>query len=59
LGAKVQRRKVLAENRGPAERRIDEKIVGLAVEEFDIGCLLADFDGDRASPKALFNPKLV
>ena len=43
----------------PAERAVDEQIVGLAVEELDVGRLLADPDVQRVVVKALLEIGVV
>ena len=43
----------------PAERAVDEEIVGLAVEELDVGGLLADPDVERVVVEALLEIGIV
>src|SRR5215831_11664649 len=52
-GRRAAGRKVRSLDRRPAERAVDEEIVGLAVEEFYVGSLLADPDGQLIAPKSL------
>ncbi len=52
-------RQVGSFDRRPAERPVDEEIIGLAIEEFRVGGLLSDLEIERAAPERLFDVSLI
>ena len=59
IGGAGPRGKVDCLDGRPAERAVDEEVVGLAVEEFDVGRLLSDPDVEGIVVEALLDIGLV